>query len=54
MAGDGGWDRRSLLEVAAVVAGAAATAPLPGGAGTAHADGGDADALFKAGKFKAA
>ncbi|WP_412519138.1 aspartyl protease family protein [Actinomadura madurae] len=52
MAGDGGWDRRSLLEVAAVVVGAAATAPLLGEAGTAHADGGDADALFKAGKFE--
>ncbi|MEO3876568.1 aspartyl protease family protein [Nonomuraea sp. B12E4] len=52
---DGGaWDRRSLLRGAAVVAGAAATAPLLGGAATALADTGDADALFKAGKFEQA
>ncbi|GAA1524704.1 hypothetical protein GCM10009678_02470 [Actinomadura kijaniata] len=39
---------------AAVVAGAAATTPLLGKAATAHAEGGDADALFKAGKFEQA
>ncbi|GAA2448308.1 hypothetical protein GCM10010191_77180 [Actinomadura vinacea] len=39
---------------AAVVAGAATTAPLLGGAATARADGSDADALFKAGKFEQA
>ncbi|MEV3923700.1 aspartyl protease family protein [Actinomadura coerulea] len=54
MADDEEWDRRSLLRGAAVVAGAAATAPLLGGAVAAHADGGDADALFKAGKFEQA
>ncbi|RAY14142.1 hypothetical protein DPM19_17890 [Actinomadura craniellae] len=54
MADDGAWDRRSLLRGAAVVAGAAATAPLLGEAATAHADSGDADALFKAGKFEQA
>ncbi|MBA9005719.1 tetratricopeptide repeat protein [Thermomonospora cellulosilytica] len=54
MADDGGWDRRSLLRGAAVVAGAAATAPLLGKAATAQADGGDADALFRAGKFEQA
>ncbi|HEX8865944.1 MAG TPA: tetratricopeptide repeat protein [Lentzea sp.] len=47
MAGD--WDRRSVLRAAAVMA---AGAPLLGG--TAHAQGGDADALFKAGKFEQA
>ncbi|SEG82893.1 Tetratricopeptide repeat-containing protein [Nonomuraea solani] len=52
MAGDGNWDRRSLLRGAAVVAGAAATAPLLGRA--AHAGSGDADALFKAGRFEQA
>ncbi|MBV9444296.1 MAG: tetratricopeptide repeat protein [Streptosporangiaceae bacterium] len=51
MADGGEWDRRSLLRGAAVVAGAAATAPLLGKATTAQADGNDADALFKAGKF---
>ncbi|MGP4022050.1 tetratricopeptide repeat protein [Actinomadura sp. 3N407] len=53
MVDDGEWDRRSLLR-GAVVAGAAATAPLLGGAATAQAGGGDADALFKAGKFEQA
>ncbi|MEU4827226.1 tetratricopeptide repeat protein [Actinomadura sp. NPDC023710] len=53
MPDDGTWDRRSLLRGAAVVAGAAAAAPLLGG--TARADAvGDADALFKAGKFEQA
>jgi tetratricopeptide (TPR) repeat protein len=54
VADDGGWDRRSLLRGAAVVAGAAATAPLLGEAATAQAGGSDADALFKAGKFEQA
>ncbi|MFI0480808.1 tetratricopeptide repeat protein [Actinomadura sp. 9N215] len=54
---DGGWNRRSLLRGAAVVAGAAATAPLLGKAATAHAgpgDADDADALFRAGEFERA
>lgn len=54
MANDGEWDRRSLLRGAAVVAGAAAAAPLLGGAARAQAGGSDADALFKAGKFEQA
>ncbi|MGW3772825.1 tetratricopeptide repeat protein [Actinomadura verrucosospora] len=54
MAGDGSWDRRSLLRGAAVVAGAAAATPLLGKTARAHADGSDADALFKAGKFEEA
>ncbi|MFI0448901.1 aspartyl protease family protein [Actinomadura sp. 6N118] len=54
MADDGEWDRRSLLRGTAVVAGAAATTPLLGKAATAQADSGDADALFKAGKFEQA
>lgn len=54
MAGDGGWDRRSLFRGAAVVAGAAAAAPLLGQAAAAQAGGSDADALFKAGKFEQA
>ncbi|MFI0367040.1 aspartyl protease family protein [Actinomadura sp. 1N219] len=54
MADDGGWDRRSLLRGAAVVAGAAATTPLLGKAATAQGRGSDADALFKAGKFEQA
>ncbi|MGI5204488.1 tetratricopeptide repeat protein [Spirillospora sp. CA-108201] len=54
MATDGNWDRRSLLRGAAVVAGAAAAAPLLGEATKAFADGGDADALFKAGQFEQA
>ena len=54
MANDGEWDRRSLLRGAAVVAGAAATAPLLGKAATAQADSSDADALFKAGQFEEA
>ncbi|MFF5260030.1 aspartyl protease family protein [Actinomadura viridis] len=52
MAKDGDWDRRSLLRGAAVVAGAAATAPLLGSA-ISYADA-DADALFKAGQFEEA
>lgn len=51
MADDRGWDRRSLLRGAAVVAGAAATVPVLGKAAAALAGGGDADALFKAGRF---
>lgn len=54
MVNDGGWDRRSLFRGAAVVAGAAATAPLLGAAATAQAASSDADALFKAGKFEQA
>ncbi|WP_433185799.1 tetratricopeptide repeat protein [Actinoallomurus sp. CA-150999] len=54
VANGGEWDRRSLLRGAAVVAGAAATAPLLGKAATAHADSSDADALFKAGEFERA
>ncbi|MEV0621784.1 aspartyl protease family protein [Nonomuraea sp. NPDC050404] len=54
MADDRRWDRRSLLRGAAALAGAAATVPLTGGATKALADGGDADALFKAGKFEQA
>nr|BFE78651.1 hypothetical protein GCM10020093_012520 [Planobispora longispora] len=54
MADDRRWDRRSLLRGAAVVAGAAATAPLLGEAVPALAGGGDADALFRAGKFEQA
>lgn len=54
MADGGGWDRRSLLRGAAVVAGAAATVPLLGKAAAAQVGGGDADALFKAGKFEQA
>ncbi|MFD0688680.1 aspartyl protease family protein [Actinomadura fibrosa] len=50
----GGWNRRSLLKGAAVVAGAAAATPLLGKATRAHADGSDADALFRAGKFEQA
>ncbi|MFI6639015.1 tetratricopeptide repeat protein [Streptomyces sp. NPDC050504] len=51
---DGKWDRRSLLRGAAVLAGAAAAAPLLDGAATALSGGGDADALFKAGEFEKA
>jgi tetratricopeptide (TPR) repeat protein len=54
VANDGEWDRRSLLRGAAVVAGAAAIAPLLGEAATAQAGGSDADALFKAGEFEQA
>ncbi|MBB5783322.1 aspartyl protease family protein [Nonomuraea jabiensis] len=54
MADDGGRDRRSVLRGAAVLAGAAAAAPLLGKAATASADTSDADALFKAGKFERA
>ena len=54
VADDSGLNRRSLLRGAAVVAGAAAAAPLLGETARAQAGGGDADALFKAGKFDAA
>lgn len=54
VANDREWDRRSLLRGAAVVAGAAATVPLLGGATAAQADSSPADALFKAGKFEQA
>ncbi|MCW6005759.1 tetratricopeptide repeat protein [Micromonospora sp. CPCC 205371] len=54
MTHDGEWDRRSLLRGAAVLTGAAVAAPLLGGAATALADTGDADALFKAGRFEQA
>ncbi|MDF5758026.1 tetratricopeptide repeat protein [Spongiactinospora sp. TRM90649] len=54
MADDGKWGRRSLLRGAAVLGGAAATAPLLGGVAPALAGGDDADALFKAGKFEKA
>lgn len=50
MTGDGNWDRRSVLRAAAVMA---AATPLLGGTAKAQA-GGDADALFKAGKFEQA
>ncbi|HEX4818546.1 MAG TPA: tetratricopeptide repeat protein, partial [Nonomuraea sp.] len=51
MISDGEWNRCSVLRGAAVLAGAAATAPLLGGAAAARARGTDADALFRAGKF---
>jgi hypothetical protein len=54
VADDKQWDRRSVLRGAAVLAGAAATAPLLGQAATALAGSSDADALFKAGKFEQA
>jgi tetratricopeptide (TPR) repeat protein len=54
VADDRQWDRRSVLRGAAVLAGAAATVPLLGGAATALAGSGDADALFEAGKFEEA
>ncbi|HEX4818249.1 MAG TPA: aspartyl protease family protein [Nonomuraea sp.] len=54
MADNGQLGRRSLLRGAAVLAGAAATAPPVGRAATAQAADGDADALFKAGKFEQA
>ncbi|MFA1550247.1 aspartyl protease family protein [Actinomadura chokoriensis] len=54
MADDGEWDRRSLIRGAAVVAGAAATTPLLGRPAMAQAGGGDAEALFRAGKFEQA
>ena len=55
MANDGQWDRRSVFRAAAVMAGAAATAPLRGASAMAQADpGSDADALFKAGEFEQA
>ncbi|MGW2161694.1 tetratricopeptide repeat protein [Nonomuraea sp. NPDC001699] len=54
MTDDGIWDRRSLFRGAAVLAGAAATAPLLESAAMAATGGGDADALFKAGKFEQA
>ncbi|MFD0690528.1 aspartyl protease family protein [Actinomadura fibrosa] len=54
MTDDGRWDRRSLLRGAAVVAGAAAAAPLLGGTAAAQTGESDADALFKAGEFEKA
>ncbi|MUN36888.1 tetratricopeptide repeat protein [Actinomadura litoris] len=48
------WGRRSLLRGAALVTGAAATAPLLGRTAAARAEDGDADALFKAGEFERA
>lgn len=54
MAEGGAWDRRALLRGAAVLTGAVAAAPLLGGTATALAGSGDADALFKAGKFEQA
>lgn len=51
MADGEGWDRRSVLRGAAVVAGAAAAVPLLGGVAAARTGTDDADALFKAGKF---
>ncbi|MBB5782042.1 retropepsin-like aspartic protease [Nonomuraea jabiensis] len=54
MTDDQGWDRRSLLRSAAMMAGAAATTPLLGKAAAARAGGTDADALYKAGKFEQA
>ncbi|WP_219470107.1 tetratricopeptide repeat protein [Nonomuraea rhizosphaerae] len=54
MTNDGGWDRRSLLRGAAVVAGAAAAAPLLGKAAIAEPGISDADALYEAGKFEQA
>jgi hypothetical protein len=47
-------DRRSLLRGAAALAGATAAAPLLGGTATAQTGAGDADSLFKAGKFEQA
>lgn len=54
MANDGEWDRRSLLRSAAALAGAAVATPLLGGPAAAQTDSGDADVLFKAGKFEQA
>lgn len=55
LAGNGKWDRRSALRAVGVVAGVAAGAPLLGKSAVAQAvAGGDADALFKAGKFEQA
>ncbi|RBQ13800.1 hypothetical protein DP939_43985 [Spongiactinospora rosea] len=54
MAEDGKWERRSLFRGAAVVVGAAATAPLLGRTATALAGSDDADALFTAGDFERA
>ncbi|MFF0311389.1 tetratricopeptide repeat protein [Streptosporangium sp. NPDC004379] len=56
MVNDGGWDRRSVLRGAAALAGAAAAVPLLGSTAAAAATtgSGDADALFKAGKFEQA
>lgn len=49
------WDRRSALRAMAVMAGAAATAPLLAESAMAQTGaGGDADALFKAGEFERA
>ncbi|MEU4834203.1 tetratricopeptide repeat protein [Streptosporangium sp. NPDC023615] len=54
MADNAEWDRRSLLRGAAAAAGAAMTVPLLGGTATAQAGSGDADALFRAGRFEQA
>ncbi|MEV4891575.1 tetratricopeptide repeat protein [Nonomuraea sp. NPDC055795] len=54
MAKDREWDRRTLFRGAAALAGAAATAPLLGDTATAETGGGDADALFRAGRFEQA
>ena len=55
LATEGRWDRRSVLRAVAVVAGAAATAPLLGESAMAQAGpSSDADALFEAGEFEQA
>ncbi len=55
LAENGQWDRRSVLRAAAVMAGAAAIAPLLGVPARAQAGpGSDADALFRAGEFEQA
>src|SRR5918997_5095069 len=55
LANNGQWDRRAVLRAVAGMAGAAATAPLPGEPAMAQADpSSDADALFKAGMFEQA
>ena len=55
LANDGRWDRRSVLRAVAVMAGAAATAPLLGEPAMAQAGpGSDANALFRAGEFEQA
>src|SRR5262249_2223399 len=52
---NGQWDRRSVLRAVAVMAGAAAIAPLLGESAMAQAGpSSDADALFKAGEFEQA
>jgi tetratricopeptide (TPR) repeat protein len=55
LANDGHWDRRAVLRAAAVMAGAAVTAPLLGVSAIEQAGpSSDADALFKAGEFEQA